>query len=124
MNIEGTNKEFIRKIYAAPVANSADGNGAPFKNTESAWPALGYFVPEFKDGEITNQIGKEAELGFAIASPQLFLAEGLRTISIGGINLKVIQEFIEIFITGEKEWIKVDLFEEDNPFSDRVFRKE
>ena len=102
--------EKINRMYAAPIANSADGNGTPFTVAESAWPALGYFDTAVKDN---NVVGKEAEIGFAIASPQLFLAEGQRIItakfSFTKIPLILKKDFNEltftIQLTGEKEWV-------------------
>lgn len=127
-------REVIKKIYAAPIANSADGNGTPFKVEESAWPALGYFIPEFekdKDGNnvlingnnvLINEIGKEVEIGFAIASPQLFLAEGVRRIEINIKGLNILSELngaLEVHLTGEKELLKINL-NEDNIVNGRT----
>jgi hypothetical protein len=106
--------ELIKNIYAAPVARSADGNGTPFTVAETAWPALGYFIPEVDSSQkVINKIGVDAEMGFAIASPQLFLSEGIRRITISGINLTALKGFLEIQLTGEKEWIKVKNIETD-----------
>ena len=57
------------KTYAAPAANSADGAGADFVNKEAAkWPSFG-------DAGVPP-----ATVGFAVASPELYLLEGTRTI--------------------------------------------
>ena len=101
----------VEKIFASPVANSADGLGGKFTQSENAWPSSGYFDTK------TDQplfIGEEASIGFAIASPQLFLAEGDRRIEIILSGTAGTQEWISgfekqlsfnVYITGEKGWI-------------------
>lgn len=120
--------ELIQNIYAATVANSLDGNGAPFKEAETSWPSLGYVqlyrkVKENGDVTITNPrdiIGKEAEVGFAIASPQLFLAEGKRKVKVTirferekekADDKKQALEKIgfRLLFTGEKEWVDIGI---------------
>ena len=113
----------INTIYAAPIAKSADGNGTAFKVTETAWPALGYFKKDItveQNGIITinnpeDFTGKEAEIGFAIASPQLFLAEGLRKVEIflQDIDLSPLNGYLEIHLTGENEIVKINVNEND-----------
>ncbi len=60
----------IRNIYAAPVANSADGLGADIEDEEGKWLTLG------GDGM------PYARVGFALASPMFLLKEGTRTIDL------------------------------------------
>ncbi len=102
-----------KKVYAVADAKTVDGRGTPFKDSESAWPALGFFQPAYENDEsarITNVIGTEAILGFAIASPQLFLAEGTRTITVTLNFSNTIPgssiNFFRIYLTGEKNWIE------------------
>lgn len=118
------------KIYIAPFANSANGQGKPFEENEPKWNAFGesqwvekqegipdeYILKE--DVERTMQL---AELGFACASPLLFLKEGNRKITITlkflvPVSNSKTEEFNSIFTTdfvnvftiylsGEKGWI-------------------
>ncbi|HEY5969972.1 MAG TPA: hypothetical protein VIU35_18450 [Chitinophagaceae bacterium] len=106
-------REQIRRIYSSPVANSEDGNGAPFKIPETAWPALGYFNTKTP----RNNFKQNAEIGFAIASPQLLLAEGERKITItineAGFDLTSLSDALEIYLTTEKEWLLINEIKSD-----------
>ena len=55
---------------ASPTANSRDGKGAPLDETKPRWKTFGH-----------DSSRDQAPVGFAIASPMLFLAEGERTIT-------------------------------------------
>jgi len=121
--IGDTTREVIKNIYASPVANSEEGNGTPFKIPETPWPTLGYFKTEKPPGQAEIIFGKEAEMGFAIASPQLFLAEGLRKISIklpleslAIGDLSSLNGAVNVLITGEKGWIIIK--QDQNNFTD------
>ena len=65
-------------LYAAPVANSVDGIGTESEEESFGWKLLG-----------ESQAGKEnptmvkADVGFAIASPILWLKEGIRKVKLG-----------------------------------------
>ncbi|MCI5141768.1 MAG: hypothetical protein D3909_08580, partial [Candidatus Electrothrix sp. ATG1] len=66
---EGT--EEIKGIYAAPVANSDDGEGkVAIQNQEGKWETFG------------NADMPGARVGFAVASPMFLLTEGVRTITL------------------------------------------
>lgn len=114
----------IENIYAAPVANSADGKGEKFKDPETAWPTFGYFEPRNDGDKIT---GEKAQFGFAFATPQLNLGQSDRTIDIkiffenkklrDGIaarnepgkvqqEIKITKNDFEIYFSGVKEWIQ------------------
>ena len=58
----------VASIYAATDADSADGEGAEITDADGRWATFGSAQLPF------------AELGFAVASPMLELAEGERTI--------------------------------------------
>lgn len=66
----------VSTVYAAPVANSSDGKGAPLKPEAPRWKMFG--EPQ---GTIPRTMTK-AEIGFAIASPILQLSEGTRVVTI------------------------------------------
>ena len=102
----------IKNIYASPIANSADGRGAVIEDEEGKWKAFGDATRPF------------ATVGFAIASPLLYLREGSRTVTVRfavGKNAdlqigqgssdshKVAYELkhnIKVYYTGEKEWVE------------------
>lgn len=104
-------------LYASPKANAADGVKAPLDKEIPQWKAFG-----------ESQVGKtgstrtmpDANIGFAIASPQLILNEGVRvitmTIQFAGTTgftaaditkLQTIAYYTFEF-TGPKGWIAFD----------------
>ena len=92
----------LKNIHVASVANSTDGIGAPIKDKENpSWPTLGGLdLPT-------------AVLGLAIASNELLLSEGTRTITLQISTLedlpdtsKLVQPF-NISLSGEKAWFDV-----------------
>jgi len=58
-------------LYASPMANSDDGNGAKLLSADSSWLAFGD----------VNKIS-QAAIGFAVASNVLYLNEGKRTVKL------------------------------------------
>jgi hypothetical protein len=117
----------IQRIYANPVANSADGYGEPFIEANPKWPTFG--KGEF-NATSTNNICKQldavrqktlaapgVQTGFSIASPQLVLNGGKRLITLkmpgigallSGNQVSANNNPFEIWLTGEKEWLKVN----------------
>lgn len=68
-----------QRIYKAPVANSGDGIGGDFPaDSTNSWRPFGASQKGANDGE-TTMIA--AEVGFAVASPILALAEGTRIVT-------------------------------------------
>lgn len=66
----GTSDEKKTTLFAAPIANSADGNGAPFPpDVDTSWEVLGSTKTPI------------ARVGLLVASPALRLAEGERTVT-------------------------------------------
>lgn len=63
-------------LYAAPAANSTDGLGTDLNAPDLCWKIFG----ESQSEQINEATLPNAEIGFAIASPILFLKEGHRTI--------------------------------------------
>ncbi|MEN0006795.1 MAG: hypothetical protein AAF798_21755, partial [Bacteroidota bacterium] len=101
-------------IFSATVANSEDGMGAPLLEPNDGWLAFGESQDE-KGTDERNMI--DAQLGFAIASPQLFLKEGHRTI-VTNIVLESTADTppvlslsgdIEVFYSSEEGWTPIDL---------------
>lgn len=89
------------RIYASPIANSVDGNGEELETEDGYWKPFGS----------STQL---AEVGFAIASPNLFLKGGQRTIDIilsvaaydTQSNMNWDKNLFKVFLTGEKGWIE------------------
>ncbi len=110
----GSGKE-ISAIYAAPVANSLDGIGEELDKTDPKWHTFG----ESQQGKsIQNRNMVDATLGFALASPILFLAEGKRRITfrlyldtpidptlIPGMEIDL-KNNLAVYLSGAEEWIK------------------
>lgn len=86
-------------IKAAAVANSQDGMGAPIEDDEKpTWFTMG--SPSTPNGEI----------GFALASQELLLTEGTRTVSVTVKTSKDIlvvnENTFHVYLSGEGEWIQ------------------
>ena len=87
-------------LFYAPVANSADGLGSPFPEENAHWPALG--------GDHLPL----ARIGWALASKELWLQEGERTIildlalnnQIPNLGQRLSSNFL-VYLTGAEEWI-------------------
>ena len=88
-------------LYVAPIANSADGLGAPFQDSNNiSWPLLGA-----KDNNTPlnpNLKYPFARTGVVFASPVLLLNEGKRTVALNiklGNMASFGQEFSNLFTT-------------------------
>ena len=102
------------RLYISPIANSADGQGAKIEQEEKSWETFGRPVISGPMGQSDRQ---EAEIGFAIASPILFLEEGVRIITLelefekafkskyNGSPIFKSSDF-RVQLSGEKEWIE------------------
>ncbi len=66
------------RIYASPNANSSDGIGGEIETAEKRWRIFG--APQ--QNEELKADRPQADVGFAFASPLLFLAEGQRTVTV------------------------------------------
>lgn len=105
-------KDQVINIYAASDADSADGLGAENEDEEGKWLTFGGKTMPY------------ARIGFAIASPMLFLAEGVRMITvrlyISGVpdyfepDRKVwaeqeLQYNLRVTASGAEEWIDLTI---------------
>lgn len=111
--------DFVQKIYANPMAKSADGKGADFKGKNKAFQTFGAIkndpIKPWNSnlcGVITPEIEVKnpAKIGFAIASPQLVLGGGRRLIKINIADAKKMiskESGFEIRLSGEKGWISL-----------------
>ncbi|MCR8557644.1 baseplate J/gp47 family protein [Mucilaginibacter sp. BJC16-A38] len=88
-------------LFAAPVANSQDGQGAKLLSADGSWFPFG--GPQ---QNITH-----AGLGFAIASKVLYLNEGTRTVTLTfncnnltGVTQASLSDIFTVELTGLKGW--------------------
>lgn len=97
-----------KRLYASPVMNSADGIGKAIKNENGEWhPMVNKTFNE--EGSIADINMPVAEIGFALASHYLFLAEGVRKIRV---RLDIDESAIttagfRCLLTTEKEWLEI-----------------
>ncbi len=107
------------RIYKSEEANSEDGNGTEISNDDKSWRTFG--GPDFPDidsGTEEALIADRdlAEIGLAIASPNLYLAEGERIVTIY-LNLtdssvvddiydEQLYDAFSLKFSGEEEWIE------------------
>lgn len=77
----GTKNNSLRQavrgtVTANPMANSADGLGAKITQKPASWPTFGLTSQQAPNNVVDNP----AQLGFAIASPDLYLSDGQRRV--------------------------------------------
>lgn len=128
----------IQAIYARPIAKSADGFGEEFTDPSGKWPTFGKGAPRLADvknichaidqyTEMSNR-KDQAQIGFAVASPQLVLQGGNRLIrcSLTGLNELIKENGVSILLTGADGWISIDKQDEAvlNILDDGEFSKE
>ncbi len=108
------------RLYASPQANSVDGVGGEFVEEDKSWRTFGTVTfPNIRSPgeEQFTADRKQADLGFAIASPNLFLAEGERIITmeltfssditfVNAIGNSELDKAFKVMFSGEKEWIE------------------
>ncbi len=103
-----------RRLFAAPVINSADGLGEKLAEHVIAWHP--FHIKEYVNAELDSINMPKAEIGFAISSHYLRLGEGKRTIileiSISN-NVKFNEFAYQAFITMEKEWFPIEQIDLD-----------
>lgn len=97
------------RLFASPVANSEDGLGAKLTSANSEWHPFTHKI--YKDAQLESIAMPKAEIGFAIASHYLFVAEGERVITVkfdvGANRTKLYNKSIACYITTEKGWLKI-----------------
>lgn len=100
------------RIFASPVADSGDGNGAPLTSPDKSWHP--FFNKVYVDGSLSGIAMPEAEIGFAVASHYLFMAEGTRQIRVQlktdphlppGFNKDHTGD-VRCYLTSAKGWIE------------------
>jgi Baseplate J-like protein len=118
VNPSDVSKTEFTRIYASPVANSSDGIGGALNCELPQWEAFGS-QQHFLNAAITPAFTMpDADVGFAIASPQLILNEGIRTIKLkfkfanplSGIS--TVDDQVNLFTAGlttAKGWLTQEL---------------
>jgi len=93
-------------LFASPVADSEDGQGAKLLSADNSWFPFGN--PKNID---------QAAIGFALASNVLYLNEGTRAVtltfncdSLAGISANDLNNMFSIKLTGKKDWYTVDSY--------------
>lgn len=97
------------RLFASPVANSSDGLGAELKSPNKEWHP--YVNKEFKEGLLTKVAAPKADIGFALASHYLALAEGERKVVVKMVtsdNAAFTGKHFDCYLTTEKGWYKVE----------------
>lgn len=91
------------RVYGSPIANSEDGFGEEITDDSGSWLTFG------------ANSRTQSEIGFAVSSPMLRLAEGDRTINFKlnfsasiGESLANNPTNFKILFSGAEEWIEVD----------------
>lgn len=103
------------RIYAAPQADSKDGQGEAFDTAEPRWKTFGQSQRtasgSYRQGKALTMTF--AAIGFALASPELHLSEGQRTITISltstadTLPTTLSADQFEIRCSGEEGWLAV-----------------
>jgi hypothetical protein len=114
-------KEEDRKVYYAPAANTQDGIAKALNADNRVWNAFGPKPkPQATCSVVDNSIVlPTAQIGFAVASPVLLMAEGIRKITLtlkSDTPLPILSESaisiptgfaLKIQLSGAKAWIDV-----------------
>ena len=109
----GTNsKKQSGRLYASPVANSGDGLGGALTSVDLSWQP--FYNKNYSNGRLESIQMPPADVGFAVASHYLWMAEGNRDITVdfdssgykGTIGTERASEIVCLF-TGEKGWIEI-----------------
>ncbi len=106
-------------VFASPVANSLDGRGAKITDPSGKWWTFGRGSDRPGDpqslcyrlstlGEDVDGPREPARIGFALASPQLMLQGGNRFLMWRLSGIEDLADFLEVYLTGAKGWLKVD----------------
>jgi hypothetical protein len=102
------------RVFASPVTNSDDGNGAALTSASKEWQP--YVHKVYKESELESIAMPEARIGFALASHYLYLTEGERKVFVRFVmykngkpdNTSLNGRKIECYLTAEKEWYKAE----------------
>ena len=106
------NKANDGRLYASPIANSKNGLGEEIDSPEPKWRTFGAINDPSAPFNAANTDRIPAEIGFAMSSPVLFMAEGVRIVqltlqvnSVAGIANNMLTDAFHVSFSGEKDWI-------------------
>lgn len=97
------------RLFAAPAINSDDGLGADLQSEFKEWHPI--VNRKYKEAALHEISMPKAEIGFAIASHYLYLAEGLRKIYLRlntNNNNALVGKDLVCFITGPEGWVQLN----------------
>ncbi|MRR57847.1 MAG: hypothetical protein EG824_06505 [Deltaproteobacteria bacterium] len=102
------------RLFASPVANSDDGMGAELITVDGSWHP--FFNKVYSDGSLSEIKMPKADVGFAIASHYLLLAEGKRIVTVTFtvnnpdklLQLTDRKNDVVCLFSGEKGWLEKD----------------
>lgn len=112
VGLSGPQPQHKGRIFASPVADSGDGNGAPLTSPDNSWQP--FFNKIYVDGVLSEIAMPEVRVGFAVASHYLFMAEGTRQITLrlntaaalpAGFNKSHTRD-VRCYLTSAKGWIE------------------
>ncbi len=123
-------QQTIKNIFARPIAKSKDGFGEAFDASNSKWPTFGKGSAVINSKNLCDSVAildeetrkDQAQVGFAIASPQLVLQGGNRLLLIRfrSRNNKLFEvaknfetqnpgkSFFNVSLSGEKNWLNAE----------------
>lgn len=106
------NKDNDSRLYASPIANSENGIGEEIDTPEPKWRTFGSISDPSAPFNTADVDRPQANVGFAIASPVLFMAEGVRIVqltltlnSVVGISNSILSDAFNVSFSGEEGWI-------------------
>lgn len=97
-----------KRIFASPVANSADGLGAALSSANKEW--YPFVNKSYENGSFEGIKMPVAEIGFAVASHYLYLTEGQRKVIVNiaaATYTQLHNKRVDCFLTTEKGWFRV-----------------
>jgi hypothetical protein len=108
------------RLYASPIADSAEGLGKKIETEDKSWHP--FYNKVYRDGVLTDIVMPEAEAGFAIASHYLLMAEGDRTITLQfsatgspATQIPDCKDDLVCLVTTEKGWLEIKVTEFKKP---------
>ncbi|MGK0365693.1 MAG: hypothetical protein ACI85O_002759, partial [Saprospiraceae bacterium] len=114
-DVETSNYKLVTDFFAAPIANSSDGQGRIFEEEEAPEWALFGEEQEYKpDG---TQTMRQGEIGFAISSPMLYLREGDRQVKITVRLNKESTRILKKLVTDVREKVNENAGKDDHKHS-------
>lgn len=106
------NKSNDGRLYASPIANSENGLGEEIETSEPKWRTFGSISDPSAPFNPANIDRSQANVGFAIASPVLFMNEGTRIVqltltlnTVTGLTNSILNNAFNVSFSGEEDWV-------------------